>query len=346
MWMYFTIFIILLVAEIIYFKVAERFGIVDKPNVRSSHEKTVLRGGGVIIPIAMLLWAILLVPMGSWEVTVDHWPFLIGLFLIAIMGFVDDIHSLPASLRLVGMMLVVGMMLGQITKEDGGIEINSFWLGALLFVIATVIFAGAVNIFNFMDGINGITAGYGLAVLIPMLVVNQYDDTFFTSNSFLWIAALGILVFAIFNFRPKGKAKCFAGDVGSLSVGFIVMFAVSKLIYVTGDVTWLVLVMVYGVDGVLTIIHRLMLHEPIGQPHRKHAYQLMANELEMSHVTVSCYYAILQLVISLGFILAIPNTWVWHWGYLIVTGCALCVAYVIFMKKYYYLHEAYLKSKQ
>ena len=158
------------------------------------------------------------------------------------------------------------------------------------------------------------------------------------------MAIIGVLVFSIFNFRPKGKAKCFAGDVGSIGIAFIILFALGRLMLATKDVTWIVFFLVYGIDGTLTIIHRIMLHENLGQAHRKHAYQLMANELGMSHVVVSLLYMCIQLVISLGFIYLCPNTILAHWIYLIGAATILAVAYVIFMKKYYHLHEEYLAS--
>ena len=98
------------------------------------------------------------------------------------------------------------------------------------------------------------------------------------------------------------------------------------------------------IDGSLTIFHRIMLHENLGQAHRKHAYQLMANELGMSHVVVSLLYMAIQLVVSLGFIYLCPATVLAHWIYLVGAGLVLAVAYVAFMRKYYYLHENYLKS--
>ena len=112
----------------------------------------------------------------------------------------------------------------------------------------------------------------------------------------------------------------------------------------TWDVTYLILLIMYGVDGYLTIMHRWMLHENLGEAHRKHAYQIMANELKLNHVTVSCIYMGFQLIISLGFIFLCPDTLLAHWIYLIVAGVVLSLAYVLFMKKYYHLHEEYLKS--
>ena len=91
-------------------------------------------------------------------------------------------------------------------------------------------------------------------------------------------------------------------------------------------------------------MHRIMLHEHLGQAHRKHAYQLMANELGMSHVVVSLIYMVVQLAVSLGFIYLCPDTVVAHWVYFVVAAVVLGLAYVVFMRKYYHLHEEYLAS--
>ncbi len=146
----------------------------------------------------------------------------------------------------------------------------------------------------------------------------------------------------MFSFRPKGKAKCVAGDVGSIGIAFIMLFLIGKVIIATGDLTYLIFLLVYGVDGCCTICHRIMLHENLGEAHRKHAYQLMANELKIGHVKVSLLYMAMQLVVSLGFIYVCPDSVAAHWGYLVGALIALIVAYVCFMKKYYHLHEEYL----
>ena len=215
---------------------------------------------------------------------------------------------------------------------------NMWWI----VLIALIVCVGATNVINFMDGINGITAGYSLAVLVPLVLLNQ--ELVFMEPSFLVVAILGVLVFCIFNFCPKGKAKCFAGDVGSIAIAFIMLFAIGKLVVLTGDVTYLIFLLVYGVDGCLTICHRIMLHENLGEAHRKHAYQLMANELKIGHVKVSLLYMAMQLVVSLGFIYVCPNTVLVHWMYLLGAVVVLAVANVLFKKKYYHLHEEYLRS--
>ena len=361
-WTYIIIAMILLVAEVCYFKIADHFNIIDKPNERSSHSTIVLRGGGIIFTIAMLVWVGLILVQGEGLTVQGYLPFLIGLVIIAGVSFIDDIHSLPDSVRLVAQFLSMALMFWNLFwVQDSWFMVQDWYWKVIIALAALVVFVGATNIINFMDGINGITAGYSLAVLVPLALLNSSSrilETFGTSDlsraselensfidqSYLIVAIIGVLVFSWFNFRPKGKAKCFAGDVGSVGIAFIMLFALGRLIIQTGDVTWLAFLMVYGVDGVLTICHRIMLHENLGEAHRKHAYQIMANELGMSHVLVSCIYMGLQLVISLVMVYAIPNTPLTHWIYLISVAVILAIAYVLFMKKYYHLHEEYLAS--
>lgn len=323
---YAIIFVVLLLTELLYFRIADRFNIIDKPNQRSSHTKIVLRGGGIIFVIGAWIWIAFFGLQYPWA--------LVAVTLASGISFIDDIHSLPDSVRLVAQFVAMGLLFYQIDLWHP----NLWW--AIL--VALVVCVGATNIYNFMDGINGITGGYSLAVLMPLLLVNHRDA--FMNQSFLAVIILSLFVFCFFNFRPKNKAKCFAGDVGSIGIAFIILFAIGLLVMATKDITWLVFLIVYGVDGCMTICHRIMLHENLGEAHRKHAYQLMANELGLSHVTVSLFYMGLQLAISLGFIYLIPNTVLAHWIYLISILLLLSIAYVLFMKKFYHLHEEYLIS--
>ena len=344
---YVIIAAVLLMAELLYFKVADKCNIIDKPNERSSHSTIVLRGGGIIFTISMIVWQIWLMVNGEWSTVSQYMPFMCGLLLIAGVSFWDDVKSLPDSLRMVVQIVAILLMFWSI----GLFSAADCWLWTAVIVVVALFFSvGATNIINFMDGINGITAAYALAMLLPLLAINdswfmaQNSSVGFVESSYLMVAIIGILVFSIFNFRPKGKAKCFAGDVGSIGIAFIIIFALGRLMLATKDVTYIVFFLVYGVDGSLTIFHRIMLHENLGQAHRKHAFQLMANELKMSHVVVSLLYMIIQLVVSLGFIYWCPNTLVTHWIYLIGAGLVLAVAYVLFKMKYYHLHEEYLAS--
>lgn len=331
---YLIITALLLAAELVYFRIADRFNIIDKPNQRSSHSSIVLRGGGIIFVLGLWIWAAFFGFHNIW--------FLIAVTLVAGISFIDDIHSLPDSVRLVAQFAAMALMFYQLDI----LHWNMWWI----ILIAMIVCVGASNIINFMDGINGITGAYALASLLPLFLLNKKIG--FTDESLILVVALADLVFCCFNFRPKGKAKCFAGDVGSIGVAYILLFLIGSLILATGDVTYLIFLLVYGVDGCLTIGHRIMLHENLGEAHRKHAYQLMANELKIGHVKVASFYALLQLTVSLGFIYLCPmlstatelSLVAWHWIYLVVALVALAVAYVLFMRKFYHLHEEYLAS--
>ena len=332
---YGVIFVILFILELLYFRIADKCNIIDKPNERSSHSTIVLRGGGIIFMLGLWIWAafssagLLNTGLGF------GYPwFLAAVTLIAGVSFVDDIRSLPDSVRLVAQFVAMGLMFYQLDM----LHWEMWWV----VIIALIVCVGASNVINFMDGINGITGGYALASLIPIYILNR--ETGFVEESLVLTVMLADVVFCLFNFRPKGKAKCFAGDVGSIGIAFIILFMIGQLIMKTGDVTYLIFLLVYGVDGCLTICHRIMLHENLGEAHRKHAYQLMANELKIGHVKVSLLYMGIQTAVSLGFIYLCPNTTLAHWLYLFGAILLLSVAYVLFKKKYYHLHEEYLAS--
>ena len=319
---YGMILILLIVCELLYFRIADKCNIIDKPNLRSSHTSITLRGGGIIFLLGMWIYSILF--------SFPYPGFLLGLTLIAGISFVDDIRSVSNKVRLI--IHFTAMML--MFYSFGILKPELWWM----IVLALILCVGIINAYNFMDGINGITGGYSLAVLLPLAYLNLQLN--FVDANLLYVAILSVLVFNFFNFRKK--AKCFAGDVGSVGIAFILLFALGKLILQTGDFTYILFLAIYGVDSVLTIIHRILLHENIGKPHRKHVYQLMANELKMPHVVVSSIYMTLQMVVSFGMIILHVN----HWAYL---GCilgVLIVIYVSFKKKYYHLHVAYLKSKE
>lgn len=318
---YVVIAAILMAAELLYFKIADRFNIIDRPNMRSSHTSITLRGGGVVFLFGAWGYAAFFGVTYPW--------FLTGLTLVGIVSFVDDVHSLPDSVRLVVQFAAMFLMFYQF----GILNWNDWWIVC----IALIVCVGITNAYNFMDGINGITGAYSLAVMLPLIYLNK--SVGFIEMPFLVVITLSILVFLFFNFRKK--AKCFAGDVGSISMAFIVVFALGLLILQTRDFSYIVFLGVYGVDAVLTIVHRIMLHENLGEAHRKHAYQLMANELKLSHLKVSAGYMLMQLAVSAGLIFIPIN----HYLYLGLVIILLSGAYVIFMRKYYHLHEEYLKSK-
>lgn len=290
MYIYLIVATLLLAMELVYFKVAEKLNIIDKPNARSSHSLVVLRGGGIIFLLGTWMWSAFFGFQYPW--------FLLAITLVAGVSFIDDIRSLPDSVRLIAHFVAMALMFYQI----GILQWELWWV----VLIGLIVCVGAINIFNFMDGINGITAGYGMAVAVPLVLLNREMN--FVEQSFLIVTILSLSVFGVFNFRGRGRAKCFAGDVGSIGLAFIILFIIGRLIIQTGDVTWLVLIVVYGVDGCLTICHRILLQENLGEAHRKHVYQLMANELKINHPIVSLIYMGIQAIISLCFIFVCPST--------------------------------------
>lgn len=319
---YIIIGFVLVLMELMYFQIANRFQIIDKPNERSSHSTIVLRGGGIIFLFGAWLWSAF---FGF------HYPwFLLGLTILCSISFIDDIHSLPYSIRLVAQFIAVILLF-----IDLGIIAWPYWW---IIILALIVCVGIINAYNFMDGINGITGGYSIAVLIPLIVLNNQHA--FIEPSYLIVTTIACGIFCFFNFRPKGKARCFAGDIGSIGIAFILMLPMTKLILHTGDITYILFLAIYGVDSILTICHRIMLREHLGQAHRKHAFQIMTNELHIPHEIVASAYSIVQLALSIGFIYW-SNT---HWLYLVTSITILSIAYVLFIRKYYHLHETYLKQ--
>ena len=312
---YLMILVLLFLVELLYFRIADKCNIIDKPNERSSHTRITLRGGGIIFYLGALVYFL-----------TNHFEypwFILALTLITFISFVDDIRSTSQGLRLVFHFTAMALMFYQ-----WGLFSLPWWTVFVALIVCT----GIINAYNFMDGINGITGGYSLIVLLALAFVNM-QMVHFVEGDLIYTMLCAVLVFNFFNFRKK--AKCFAGDVGSVSIAFVVLFSVGKLIIRTENFSWIVLLAVYGVDSVLTIIHRLMLHENIGLPHRKHLYQLMANELKIPHVVVSLIYMMSQAVIIVGYLLIPGNGYCYLMGAIIV----LSVVYVLFMKKYFHLHQ-------
>lgn len=274
---YILILISLFCIELLYFKIADHFNIIDKPNSRSSHTSLVIRGGGIIYVIAALL-ALALYP--------ENWMPILGLLIIGVISFIDDRITLSSKIRFFFHLLAVSLLFSAI----GVFKQLDWWLylAAYIFVI------GIINAYNFMDGINGITGLYSLVVLAGLQYVNMYISPFIAPD-LIWLPILASLVFLFFNFRTR--AKCFAGDVGSISIAFWIVWLLLALMLKTANYSYILFLTVYGVDSVLTIIHRLWLKQNIFKAHRLHFYQLLANECKISHLVVSTFYGVLQLII-------------------------------------------------
>lgn len=271
-------FLILVFIELGYFSLARRFGIVDRPNDRTLHELPTIRGGGVIFYIVVVLYFIFSGRLEIW--------FLIGLSLVSAVGLLDDIFNLKSSIRFI-------------------FQVAAFWLlfwglgwlsfGFLIVLITSVVVVGTLNAYNFMDGVNGMTGAYSLVALGSLIVINLYHVNFIDKN-FLTLIVLSLIIFNFFNFRKK--AVCFAGDVGSYSIAFIVIYLILLASIKTGNFIFVLFLALYGVDTALTIVHRLLRKENIFKPHRLHLFQVLVYHYKISHLGISSIYAFTQLLIN------------------------------------------------
>ena len=289
---YFIIAIILFALELLYFKIASHYNIIDKPNHRSSHTKVTLRGGGIIFPIAFLLYfASSILYRKDTFLPKEYWAFGLGLLILSVISFLDDILDLSTKLRLFFHFISVSLLIYFL----GILFILPIWLLPIVFIFII----GVLNAYNFMDGINGITGVYSLVMLITFYYINQYGVAF-TDAHFIIYPILASLVFLFFNFRKR--AKCFAGDVGSMSMAFWVLALLGLLMVKTEDFTYLLFIAVYGIEVISTILQRIKLKENIFEAHRHHLYQLLVNQMKWSHLLVSTMYGVIQLLINFSII--------------------------------------------
>ena len=297
--MYLAVFLVLFVLELLYFRIADKFNIIDKPNHRSSHTQITLRGGGVIFPIACLLFlGSQLLHQNSISSPQNYFIFGLGMIALCTISFIDDILDLSSKIRLVFHFISVILLLYFINA----FQLLPIWAIPILFIMII----GILNAYNFMDGINGMTGLYSLVLLGSLWYVNQYIIQF-TNNDFIIYPILASIVFLFFNFRKK--AKCFMGDIGSMGIAFWVLGLLGLLMIKTQDLKYLLFLTVYGTDVVLTILERLKLKENIFEAHRRHLYQLFSNEKKVSHLVVSAIYAFLQLLINVIVILLDLPIW-------------------------------------
>lgn len=297
----------LFILEIVYFKLADHFNIIDKPNERSSHTGITLRGGGIIFYFGVLAWFV----MSGFQ----HPYFFAGLTAITLVSFIDDIRALSNKVRLVVQFTAMALMFYEV-----GIFREAWWLWILALIICT----GILNAYNFMDGINGITAAYSLTVLILLGLVNHTIQ--FADQDLIWYTGIAVAVFGFFNYRQR--AKCFAGDVGSTGIAFIIIFLLAILILQTGNPIYLLFLTVYGLDAVWTIIRRVLKGENISQAHRSHLYQYLVNEHKANKLVVSGMYGIVQLLIGLLVIAATSWTVSRQW---ILALALLAVGSIVYL---------------
>lgn len=319
---YFLLLIILIFLEIFYFKIADKYNIIDKPNHRSAHTEITLRGGGVVYPLVFVILILKLLLYPSDNKIEDYLIFGIGLLSIATISFLDDIYDLSSKVRLAIHFFSVSILI---------YFLGLFKLEYVVWLIPSfIIIIGIINAYNFMDGINGMTGLYSLFILGSFYYVNQ--QMVFISDDFIIYPIIASLVFLFFNFRKK--AKCFAGDVGSLSIAFWVLAIMGLLILKTNDFKYIFFLTVYGVEVIFTIIQRIFLKQNIFEAHRHHLYQLLANELKWSHLLISAIYSGIQL--SINFVVVLYNLSFLEsllWLAIPISIIYIIIKYFIYLKK-------------
>jgi len=300
--------IVLFVLELAYFKVAVRFNIIDKPNERSSHTALTLRGGGIIFYLGALIYFVLSGCQYPW--------FFLGLTMMTVISFLDDIFTLSNKIRLLVHFASVLLM---------AYQLDVFEMPWYYLLITFIVVVGVINAYNFMDGINGITACYSLAVGGLLMLVNS--ELGFVAQDLLAYTLLGVLVFTFFNFRTK--AKCFAGDVGSVAIAYILLFALGALIIKTGNLIYFLFLTVYGIDAVWTIVRRLYLRENIFEAHRSHLYQFLGNEAGMNKLLVSFMYGAIQFLIGWLVIQVADEDLTTQWVFALALLSGLSILYLL-----------------
>ncbi|KEZ93123.1 MraY family glycosyltransferase [Nonlabens ulvanivorans] len=277
MYNYLIVSLLLIISSLLYIPIAKRFNIVDKPNHRSSHTKVTIRGGGIIFFIGALFFFL---------TTGLQYPFFFaGLTILAVVSFIDDLISLSALLRFSAQVIACLLLMYQ--------SIDDYNLLFLLFLLIAAI--AFVNAYNFMDGINGITGIYSIGVLCSLIYVDFYIIDYIEKDLLLY-TLISIIIFGYFNFRKK--AIFFAGDIGSVTLAFILVFAAYQLLIATDSPYVLLLFIVYGTDSLMTILKRFYLKEKLSEPHRHHIYQQLTDVKKIGHIKISVIYLVLQLIVS------------------------------------------------
>jgi UDP-N-acetylmuramyl pentapeptide phosphotransferase/UDP-N-acetylglucosamine-1-phosphate transferase len=283
-WMYLIYFSFLYTGMIfLYILIARKFQLTDVPSLRSSHRDVTITGAGFIFPIAFFL------PLVITGEFVHYRSTLTGLLLISLVSFADDLKSVHPIIRVTVQVIAVSLLLWQ----TGGLFKMKPWQILPGFILVV----GIINSYNFMDGINGMNAIYSIAMIGILWMLKDSGIYFLPVLPVFYSLMSALLAFSFFNVRKK--AICFSGDVGSISIAYIVSLMIIQVMISTDSAVWILLFGVYGLDSVGTIVLRLIRGEKVWLPHRTHFYQFLVNEKKYPHVLVSFIYALSQFILSI-----------------------------------------------
>ncbi|WP_124422880.1 MraY family glycosyltransferase [Pseudomonas orientalis] len=299
--------------------------IIDIPNARSSHSIPTPRGGGVAIVLAFLA----VLPLVGWLDLVS-WPSLVAAggagVVIAVLGFMDDHGHIAARWRLAGHFAAAAWALFWI---NGLAPLNMFgWtldLGLVGNVLAAVYIVWMLNLYNFMDGIDGIASVEAICACLGaclLYVLSGYPQMIWLP--LLLAAAVG--AFLVWNFPP---AKIFMGDAGSGFLGITLAFFSLQAAWIKADFfwAWLILLGVFVVDATCTLVRRLVRGDKVYEAHRSHAYQFASRKYG-KHLPVTMAVAAINvfwlLPIAAGVVLSgWDGTWALVVAYLPLIALAI-----------------------
>ena len=296
--LYLVSFILAGVGAWVVARFAYRWGMVDIPSDRSSHTQPIPKGGGVGILAAFVLPSLLLnIPSGFW----------LPATFLALVSFYGDRSELSLRFRLPVQFAATLVFLSTGLFCDSSLA--PFFLKFLLsplhsifwILFLSLFIVGTTNFYNFMDGINGIAAitgivGFGLLSLSCFL--SRGDNSFAVLSICICLSCLGFLPFNM------PKAKVFIGDVGSILLGFV--FAGVVVVLSKGFLDFICFtsfLFPFYADELTTMAIRIRDGENLLRAHRRHLYQLFANELGIPHWKVSGMYGVLQLAVGVSILL-------------------------------------------
>lgn len=268
---------------LLYIMIAKKLQLTDVPSARSSHRDITITGAGFIFPIAFFL------PLALTGEFIHYRSTIAGLLLISLVSFADDLKSVHPVIRVTVQVIAVSLLLWQ----TGGLFKMKTWQ----IVPGFILVVGIINSYNFMDGINGMNALYSLSMMGILAIIRLSGILFLPVPEVFYSLIASLLAFSLFNVRKK--ALCFSGDIGSISIAYIVSLMIIQVMIATDSAVWILLFGVYGLDSVGTIVLRLIRGEKVWMPHRTHFYQYLVNERKWPHVRVSALYAVIQFVLSI-----------------------------------------------
>jgi len=319
-----SLLIILFLLEFIYLRLARKHSIFDTENERSSHSGNTIIGGGIVFLLALLIYSIYF--------NFPYPNYLIGAFILALVSFIDDLSYVKYSYRLLAHLVALTLVLPYL-------ELTNLGYFSILGIV--ILGVGVLNSFNFIDGINGMLGLMSMIILVSILFINLTLN--FTDTNFIIGIIMSVAVFLFFNFRKN--PICFAGDVGSIVIGYFIFILIISLCFATHDYYYLLLISVPGAEAGLTLLFRILNNQNILMPHRTFLFHFLVHDAKLSHLAVSAIYALLQLILCILVIFTIHLDQALKFIIFVFVILALTAVYLYFRNKYYNIRITFINTE-